>query len=316
MRPRLLIVLAGLGAAFVVGQAHAATPGDPFEATNRRLYNGGVSADRKYFLPLARLYHKLTPGPIGVVIHNVITNLSEPVVIANDVLQARMNQAAHDTVRLILNSSFGLLGAADVATPSGLPHHDNDFGITLGRWGVRPGPYLYLPFLGPSTVRDAIGVGADSVMAPLNFIRFPGRLTLDVSSQVAGAFDKRLRAEPELEALLSGAADPYATLRSVYLQSREAEIRGESAAPVLAPIGETTAPAGTAVDASAYVQAPPVLAAAAEPVATPAAQTAETQPPAAQPPGAAADPGDPDGVIATARPFDIDGSPASVLHGS
>ncbi|HEY1750448.1 MAG TPA: MlaA family lipoprotein [Caulobacteraceae bacterium] len=308
MPPRTPLLLAGLGAAALAGAAHAQTPGDPFEKMNRRFYAQSEVANRRIFTPLGRVYRALTPGPIGEGLHNFFTYLSEPVVIANDILQGRPSRAGNDIARLVTNSVFA--GFVDLAKGEGLPHQDNDFGVTLGRWGVGPGPYLYLPLLGPSTVRDAIGNGADAAMGPLNYVRFPGRLTLQVTTTLVGGIDLQSRTAGELEALTSGAADPYATLRSVYLQSREAAIRGESAAPILPPIDEPDASpeAGapqadgtTPADPSPASQAAPAPQAAPEPTPGPSASAAPPSGPArAAMRLAAAD----DGPIATAQPCD------------
>jgi phospholipid-binding lipoprotein MlaA len=265
LRQRLLSALLGIGAICFASAASAATPGDPFEKTNRRFYASGQEFDRKFLLPIAKVFHALTPGPVGLAIHNFVTNLSEPIVVANDILQARFARAARDTARLVLNTTYGVGGIIDLAKRAGTPHEDNDFGITLGVWGVPPGPYLYLPLLGPSTVRDALGQSADFAMGPLTYIRFPERVTVDIASQVVAGLDARFRAEPELDAIMSQAADPYATLRSVYLQSRQAAVRGESTAtPVLPPLDEADPPrpppsaaAGIAASASADVPAQP-----------------------------------------------------------
>jgi phospholipid-binding lipoprotein MlaA len=294
VRPGQLFVVVGFGLALAVGEAGqvfaqpvAAAPEDPYERFNRRIYEQSTGADTRFFLPVAKTYHRLTPGLIGKAIHNFLTNLSEPVIIANDILQARFKAAGHDFLRLTANSLAGIGGLIDVATPAGLPHHDNDFGITLGVWGVPAGPYLFLPLLGPSTVRDAIGRGVDIVADPLNFVRFPGRLTLQYSTTVVGAFDNRIRAQDDMDALLSGAADPYATLRSVYLQSREAQVRGEDAAPVLP---DMDAPAS-----------PP----AGQPAPGPSSRL-DPPPPAAAPAEEAL--ADPDRPIMTARPYDRQGA--------
>jgi phospholipid-binding lipoprotein MlaA len=242
LRSRLLYAAIGVSIelGFAIGgrPAAAATPGDPFEATNRRIYASSSAADRRFLLPLSRLYQRLTPGVFGKALHNIFTNLSEPEVIANYILQARLKQAAHEGLRFVANSTAGCLGIIDVAGRSGLAHHDNDFGVTMGVWGVKPGPYLYLPVLGPSTVRDAIGKGADLLLDPLTYIRYPYRRTVSITVNVLSGLDQRARAEADLEPLLSGAADPYATLRSVYLQNREAMVRGEAATPPLPPLDE------------------------------------------------------------------------------
>jgi len=238
LRPRLLIAFVGCGLALVAADARAQTPDDPYEGMNRHFFASAMHLNERYFGPLARLYHALTPGLIGVAIHNMITNLSEPVVVINDVLQARLKAAGRDTVRLAANTSLGIGGMIDLAGKEGMPHHDNDFGVTLGVWGVKPGPYLFLPLMGPSTVRDSIGMGVDVLLSPFTYLRFPGRLTLQYSTAIVGTFDRRENSQGQLEALTADAADPYATLRSVYLQSREAQVRGEDAAPVLPPIDE------------------------------------------------------------------------------
>jgi phospholipid-binding lipoprotein MlaA len=305
LRPGQLFVVVGVGLALAVGEAGhasaqtrsgAAQPPaeDPFERLNRRIYDSSSGADTRFFLPAAKFYRRLTPGPIGSAIHNVIVNLSEPVVIANDLLQARFKSAGRDLLRLTANSLAGFGGLMDVATPAGLPHNDNDFGVTLGVWGVRPGPYLFLPLLGPSTVRDAIGKGVDIAADPLNFMRFPGRLTLQVSTSVVGALDDRIRAQSDMDALLSGAADPYATLRSVYLQSREAQVRGGGAAPVLPDMDEgPPAPAPGPTSSAAPMPAAPAAAPAAPVLADAATQAALA---------------DPDRPIMTARPYDRPGA--------
>ena len=293
MRPRHLFALAGLGAALLAGQSRAQTPGDPYENINRRFYAAAMHAQRFYVRPIAHVYRALAPGPIGQAIHNFITNLGEPVVVANDVLQLRLRRAGDDLARLVTNTTFGVGGLVDLAATQGLPHRENDFGVTLGRWGVGPGPYLFLPFIGPSTLRDAIGQGADIALTPLTFVRFPGRLTLEVSSDVVGVLDTSLRGQPELEAATADAADPYATIRSDYLQSREALIRGEAAAPLLPPLDDPTpspAPAPPAPGPAAQLVEPP-------------------SPPASDPPRRiAVAEANPDAAMATAQPCDVGGT--------
>jgi phospholipid-binding lipoprotein MlaA len=303
LRARPAIVLVAIGALIGANPALAqpstrhSTPGDPYEATNRRFFASQMGLDKGFFRPLARFYHTLTPGVIGVAVHNVLSNLSEPVIIANDLLQFRLKRAAHDTLRLTANTTAGWLGLIDVATPAGLVYRDNDFGVTLGRWGVKPGPYLFLPLVGPSTVRDAFGLGVDTAMNPLNYINFPDRTVVTISVDVVSALDERVRAEPELNALLADAADPYATLRSVYLQNREAEVRGESAAPLLPPLDdETTPPTGAGSTAPPAEAQPPVD----QPSPAAASPAASVAGPITQ---AAASVPDADAPIATARDY-------------
>ena len=251
------------------------TPGDPWEISNRRVFALNQRLDKILIGPLSRLTSGLTPGPIGRAIHNFVVNLHEPVVILNDLLQARPDPAVRSAFRLLVNTTIGVLGAIDVAKAMGEPAHKNGFGDTLGRWGAGPGPYLVLPVLGPSTVRDLFGSGVDDATIPLQTIDFPYRTEVDITVSIVGGLNERTEVGKELDALLAGAADPYATLRSSYLQSREAEIRGEKALPPL-PVIEDVAPPPASPPA-AETPAPP------EATASPALTPSPTAPPAAAP---------------------------------
>jgi phospholipid-binding lipoprotein MlaA len=243
---------------------------------NRKAFDHQTKLNQTLLKPLARLYRSATPGVIGKAIHNVLTNISEPVVIANDILQARVRNAVRDTVRLTANTTAGFLGLMDVATPAGLPHRENDFGVTLGVWGAKSGPYLYLPFSGPSTLRDTVGRGIDIALDPLTYLSYPHKVAIAVSTQVLNGLDTLEGSQAQLDALLQSAADPYATLRSVYLQNREALIRGENATPVLPPIDEDE-PASAAAPAPAPDQSTPI------PDATPQPEPQPESQPQAQP---------------------------------
>jgi phospholipid-binding lipoprotein MlaA len=301
---RHFFALLALWLAVATSAAHAQTPEDPYEKINRRFFESGLQAEQKYLQPAVRLYRTLAPGLVGTAIHNFITNLSEPVVIANDILQLRLKRGADDLARLVTNSTFGVGGIIDLAKRQGLPHRDNDFGVTLGRAGVKPGPYLFLPFLGPSDLRDVLGMGVDTLLNPLTWTRFPGHQTLQITTGILGMFDQRSNAQAELEAATAGATDPYATIRSDFLQSREAMIRGEDEIPTLTPIDEpppAPAPDGSAAPSAALGVGDLALA-AADPADTPIA-TARREAADAQM-AAAAD--DADLPIATARPWDRD----------
>jgi len=229
----------------------AATPvvtrdNDPYEAFNRKSFAFSLKLDRAVVGPLARVSAGLTPAPVVKALHNILVNLSEPVVILNDLLQFRPERALKATTRLAINSSFGLVGALDVAAKGGIAHEDNGFGDTLGRYGVKPGPYLFVPVLGPSDFRDLIGRGVDQLSTPLFYLSFPYNTAVNGVLPVIGGLDERAAAGPQIKALLSDAADPYATLRSTYMQSREAEIRGDSALPPLPDIEADPAPASAA----------------------------------------------------------------------
>ena len=262
--------------------AEGGTPGDPWEKFNRRVFAFNQRLDRALIVPLSRLTSGLTPGPIGRAIHNFVVNLHEPVVIVNDLLQARPGPAVRSAFRLVVNSTIGALGAIDVAKALGDPMHKNGFGDTLGRWGAGPGPYLVVPVLGPATVRDLFGSAVDDATEPIETIDFPYRTEVDITVSVLGGLNERTEVGKDLEALLSGAADPYATLRSSYLQSREAEIRGEKALPPLPDIEDATPPAAPGPEAT------PNMTPAGEPTVPPAAEP--THPPPATAPPATAPP--------------------------
>jgi phospholipid-binding lipoprotein MlaA len=234
-------VLAGLAALALGGcatvpapapSASAAAPArhDPFERTNRGLFAFGRALDRALVRPIVEAYRAVLPRPVRHAVHNVVQNLDEPVVFANDLLQLHPAAAGRTAVRFAANSTVGVAGVFDAAATAGLPHHDNGFGSTLGRYGVGPGPYFYLPLLGPTTLRDAVGEGVDFGLDPFTWSRFGNAQTFDVARTGLSLLDERVEADKDLKTLEATAADPYATLRSVYFQSRRADIEGADAA--------------------------------------------------------------------------------------
>lgn len=253
------------------------TPGDPFERTNRGFFKTQSSIDRRFFQPVAKAYQRVVPKPVRSGLRNIIRNLNEPIVFLNDLLQLRPGRALRTLGRFAINSTVGLGGAIDVAQKLDLPYRSNGFGNTLGRWGVGPGPYLYLPLIGPTTLRDLLAGQLDGLTLPVG-VGFPfNRLDYQLSRTVVSTIDTRAEAEEDLQALMSGAADPYATLRSVYLQSREATIADARGKPVeLAPLDDPLLdPADPAAitdgDAPVSVNAD----AAAEPMPDPVEDTAD-----------------------------------------
>ncbi|HXQ48069.1 MAG TPA: VacJ family lipoprotein, partial [Caulobacteraceae bacterium] len=208
---------------------------DPAEPMNRVGFAIYQALDSHLVRPAALAYQRALPGPVRRSIENVLANLHEPVVAANDLLQGRFAKARAAVVRFAVNSTDGVLGLFDVAARLGVPRHDNGFALTLGRAGVRPGPYLFIPIAGPSTVRDTIGNGIDGLMDPFQWFVGARLTTLLVTRSVVSGLDERASADADLQALLADATDPYATLRSVYLQNQQAKIddRPANAAPVL-----------------------------------------------------------------------------------
>jgi phospholipid-binding lipoprotein MlaA len=224
--------------------------------------------ERHVIKPVAKLYRWLTPGPIGRGLHNVLVNLSEPATFLNDVLQRRFHRAGIPAKRFLMNSTVGVLGLFDVAAHAGVMHHNNEFGVTLGTYGVASGPYLYVPLVGPSTLRDLVGSGVDFLTDPMHWVTYNNRATASDTRLIVSGLDTYLVTEDQVHALLSDAVDPYATLRSVYLQSKQGEIDGGSVpanlpdfdAPV-APL-ESTGPDAdhSATAAGAQEQPEPVAA--------------------------------------------------------
>ena len=266
----LIIILQPSGA----WAAHA--PGDPWEGFNRRVFAFNLKLDKWLIRPLSRFTSGLTPGPIGKAVHNFVVNLNEPVVIVNDLLQAKPGRALKATVRLAVNTTAGGLGVIDIGKAMNLPNEINGFGDTLGRWGVGPGPYVVVPVMGPFNLRDLFGTMVDDATLPLQSVNYPYRTEVDITLNIVGGLNEREEVNTDYDTLMNGAADPYASLRSSYQQSREAHIRGENALPTLPDIDEPpTAPPAPAASGSA----PASVDAPVAPVASPADAPATEVPP-------------------------------------
>jgi len=198
-------------------------PRDRFERVNRGIYVFNVKIDHAVLRPTARAYVKITPRPVRTGVSNFLSNLTYTTTIVNDFLQGQWRHGASDTARLVVNSLFGVAGIFDVATPSGLDRNYADFGQTMGKWGVHSGPYVMLPFLGPSTVRDAIGLLPDEYTTIRAYIINPyvrwGLFSLDVVDRRVGLLDE--------DKILDRSYDPYAFLRNVYLQRRDYQVHGD-----------------------------------------------------------------------------------------
>lgn len=240
---------AAAGAAVVVD---GKTPGDPYEKFNRGMFRRHQKFDRAILRPAALGYKRAVPKPARDGIRNVFSNLGEPLVFLNFLLQLKVGKAAETLVRFTVNSTLGFGGLLDLAKTPGikLPHRPNGLGDTLGFYGVKPGPYLFLPFVGPTTMRDLLGGQAEGLVLPLAVGEPFDKLYYQVPRGVLTGLDRRAEADAELKALFDGAVDPYATLRSVYLQDRQGEIdalKGKGRRRVDSPeLGEPLAdPAGT-----------------------------------------------------------------------
>ena len=201
-----------------------APPHDPMERTNRTLFGAHQQIDRNVLGPVARGYKAATPSPVRKGIRNVLNNLGEPVTFINDVLQGRPVKAGEAATRFVTNSTVGLLGVFDVATAAGVERHEEDFGQTLATYGVKPGPYIVVPVLGPTNARDLTGRVVDVLINPVNSIGFDGATAARSSAVVLNGVDARAEADEEITRLNTTATDPYATYRSLYSQNRRARV--------------------------------------------------------------------------------------------
>ena len=198
---------------------------DPFEPANRFFYKVNDKIDRYTLKPIAQGYVAVVPAPVRTGLHNVLANISSPVLFADDVSQANPHRAGDTFMRFLINSTIGIGGVLDVAKGLGFPSHDTNFGITLALWGVPSGPFLYLPVLGPSSPRGVAGFAADIALDPFTYVpRGYGLLTLNWARQGLGAIDTRSRFLTDLDRVQASALDPYATFRSLYRQNLASQI--------------------------------------------------------------------------------------------
>lgn len=278
---RLFVLLLGL---LLTGCATPPNRKDPLEPLNRAVFGFNEVVDKAVVKPVAKGYEAAIPDPFRMLVKNFFSNLDDVVVVVNDLLQIKLVQAISDSGRVLVNSTVGLLGIADVATPIGLEKHNEDFGQTLGHYGIGSGPYLVLPFLGPSSVRDGVGLAVDRHVDPLFRIdHIPTRNTV-----LALKFtDTRARLLDTEKVLEEAALDKYEFVRDAYLQRRQNLIydgkpppeedddsttetgKTSSAVPLETPnVAADSAPAGAPAPGASSVSALPAN--VVEPVINPA----------------------------------------------
>ena len=193
---------------------------DPLEPMNRAIFQFNEVVDDNIFEPVAKTYKYITPDPVETGVSNFFSNIGEVSTIANDVFQFKFKQAGYDFLRFSINTSIGVLGIFDVATSVGLKKNNEDFGQTLGYWGIPQGPYLVLPFFGASTFRDAPGLYADMQISPINQLDDEEELTLNALNAVS----TRARLLRATKILDTAAKDKYIFIRESYLQKRESMV--------------------------------------------------------------------------------------------
>ena len=214
----LILLLVTSGCATTNNMSGDFNPEDPYEKSNRKVFEFNNKIDKLFLRPVTDFYDKATPEFAQTSITNFFANLDDIRISINNLLQGNVVESMSDITRFFINSIFGLGGFFDVASEMGLEKHSEDFGQTLGKWGAKPGPYLMLPFLGPSTTRDAFTFVGDTALAPA--------LSLDDNAARVGLISLDLI---NTYSAFTGIADieskdQYAFLRDAYLERRKYEI--------------------------------------------------------------------------------------------
>lgn len=208
---------------------------DPIEGVNRAVFGFNEVIDTWFLRPAATLYRGLLPPPIQDGIHNMLSNLSTPIILVNDLLQGEPDRAMTTLSRFAINSTVGVLGFGDPAEEMGYKPHDEDFGQTMAVWGVGEGPYIVLPIFGPSNPRDVVGRVVDHFTDPLTmWANNTGRDNFPMGRAIVSAVDTRAYYYDAIEDMRKNSLDPYSAMRSFYRQRRSSEIMN-SDAPTVSP---------------------------------------------------------------------------------
>jgi len=231
-----LLVLALAGCAYPPPSPDALAANDPYEAMNRDTLRFNGKIDRYFVIPTVGLYFLLVPEPGRRGVHNFLGNLSLPTIFVNDVLQGEATRASQSLGRLVINSTIGLGGFMDPASKMGIPGHGEDMGQTFAVWGANDGPYLVLPFFGPSSPRDAAGLVGDTLMDPTNQIHFKQHIWWAAGREYFTLLDLKGQTWQTVQGIQRNSVDYYASLRSFYRQYRAEQIRnGRATKPQALP---------------------------------------------------------------------------------
>ena len=199
-------------------------PSDPLEPLNRLVFGLNEGVDFLILRPVNTIYRTLVPTPVRKGVANVVYNLASPVIFANDVLQGEGKRAGQTASRFLINTTVGVGGIMDVATKQGIPRHSEDFGQTLAVWGIGSGPYLVLPLIGPSTLRDTAAMAVDGTMDPMTWALMHEKTAvrlIPTGTQIVVYHDEFL---DDAQNMRRSSADFYASVRDVYSQRRQSEI--------------------------------------------------------------------------------------------
>ena len=199
----------------------ATDPADPLEPLNRSVYKFNDTLDKTVVKPVAREYQAMMPSLVKNMVSNFFSNLDDVDVTANDFLQFKLKQGFSDGMRFVVNSTFGVLGLFDVATRGDLKKHHQDFGLTLGKWGIGNGPYLVLPILGPSTLRDTAGLYGDGFASPVYQLN---DMSARNQSYLLRGLSHRAQLLDQEQILDEAMIDPYQFIRDSYLLHRRSQV--------------------------------------------------------------------------------------------
>jgi len=223
MRIKITTFLAGIILASLLTGCASQANKDPLEGFNRGVYKFNDVADKAVIKPIAGAYKATLPAPVRSGVNNFFTNLGTFVSAINDLLQLKVDKAVEGLGRFAINSTFGIAGIIDVASMDGIEQRNEDFGQTLGHWGVGTGAYIVLPLLGPSTLRDTSGFVVDTAFFdPITYI---GEPRVRNSLRAVKYLDKRAQLLPGSDLLDDAALDPYAFMRDAYLQRRASQVQ-------------------------------------------------------------------------------------------
>lgn len=202
----------------------ADSPSDPLEPINRLIFGLNEGVDFLILRPVNTVYRTLVPQPVRKGVANVVYNLASPVIFANDVLQGEGKRAGNTASRFLINTTVGVGGLVDVAAKQGIPRHSEDFGQTLAVWGIGSGPYIVLPLIGPSTLRDTAAMVVDGTIDPMTWALMHEKTSvrlIPTATQVIVYHDEYL---DDAQNLRRSSADFYASVRDIYAQRRQSEI--------------------------------------------------------------------------------------------
>ncbi|HEX4294848.1 MAG TPA: VacJ family lipoprotein [Rhizomicrobium sp.] len=204
---------------------------DPLEPFNRKMFWINQKLDHNAALPAAVFYKSSVPGDLRDGVHNVLVNVGLPITVANDVLQGQFSRAGTAAARFGVNTTVGVVGVMDPATDMGFPLQQEDFGQTMGTYGVPGGPYVVLPLLGATLPRDAVGrIFVDHYFSPLSYFDYSGHYYVSLGTRVFSTVDGRARAIDEIRDIERSSIDQYAAMRDAFIKHRQEQIENKTPA--------------------------------------------------------------------------------------